>query len=206
MTVTDPFPSDAFSSIANAGGAGWSCATDGLTLTCSRSDPLAATDAYPPILVDATVADPAPATIVNTATASGGGSGRMRPPATAVVRPASRRLDCQKAGGSPSTVFSGDTVTFTLNVQNAGPSSAQDVIVGDPIDPTAFGDVTVDTTRERCDGTVSCSLGTVTANSTVTITITATVAARDTTLTNTASASSPTPDPGPAANNTASPI
>ena len=38
-------------------------------------------------------------------------------------------------------------------------------------------------TQGNCDLTVSCSLGTVAANSTVTITITATVIARDTTLT-----------------------
>ena len=201
VTVTDPFPSDAFSSIANAGGAGWSCATDGLTLTCSRSDSLAAADAYPPILVDAIVADPAPATIVNTATASGGGSAD----ATASDGGGAAGLADVSItkSASPSTLFSGDTVTFTLNVQNAGPSSAQDVTVDDPIAPTAFSAVTVDTTQGTCDGTVSCSLGTITANSTVTITITATVAARDTTLTNTASASSPTPDPA-AANNTAS--
>ena len=74
MTVSDPFPAGSFSSIANAGGAGWNCTINGLTLTCSRSDALAGNDAYPPILVDATVADPAPATIVNTATVSGGGS------------------------------------------------------------------------------------------------------------------------------------
>ena len=58
VTVTDPFPAGSFSSIANAGGAGWSCAINGLTLTCARSDALAGNDAYAPILVDATVADP----------------------------------------------------------------------------------------------------------------------------------------------------
>ena len=74
VTVTDPLPASSFRSIANAGGDGWSCAITGLTLTCSRSDQLAANNGYPPILVDATVQDPAPATISNTATVSGGGS------------------------------------------------------------------------------------------------------------------------------------
>ena len=47
VTVTDPFPAISFSAIANAGGDGWNCQTAGLTLTCSRSDALAAGDAYP---------------------------------------------------------------------------------------------------------------------------------------------------------------
>ncbi len=38
----------------------------------------------------------------------------------------------------PASVFNGQTVTYTLNVQNSGPSSAQNVTVSDPIDPTAL--------------------------------------------------------------------
>jgi uncharacterized repeat protein (TIGR01451 family) len=166
VTVTDPFPAGAFSAIANAGGVGWNCSTVGLTLTCSRSDPVAANDSYPPILVDATVADPAPATIVNTATASGGGSADATASdggGAAGLADVSITKDA-----SPSSLSSGDSVTFTLNVQNAGPSSAQNVTVSDPIDPASFADVTVDTTQGTCDTSVSCSLGSVAANSTVT--------------------------------------
>jgi uncharacterized repeat protein (TIGR01451 family) len=74
VTVTDPFPAGSFSSIQNATGSGWSCQIAGLTLTCARSDALAAGGSYPPIFVDATVADPTPGFISNTATVSGGGS------------------------------------------------------------------------------------------------------------------------------------
>ncbi len=121
----------------------WRCRLElrrsaGLTLTCRRSDALAGNDAYPPILVDATVADPAPATIVNTATVSGGGSrpgerqrwrGRQR----------SRRPLARPRPPISSSVFrAADTVTFTLNGSaNAGPSSAQNVTVNDPIDPAS---------------------------------------------------------------------
>ena len=197
VTVTDPFPAGSFSSIANAGGAGWNCAISGLTLTCSRSDPLAGNDAYPPILVDATVADPAPATIVNTATVSGGGSD----PASASDGGGANGLaDLSLSKTVDSTsVFNGDTVTFTLTVQNAGPSSAQNVTVSDPIDP-GFSVVDAQSTQGRCDLTVSCSLGTLASDSTATVTITATVVARDTTLSNSASVSSSTPDPNPSNN------
>ena len=91
-------------------------------------------------------------------------------------------------------------MTYILTVQNSGPSSAQGVMVSDAIDPASFGDVAVQASQGTCDTTVSCSLGTLPANSSATIAVTATVLARDTTLTNTVSVSSPTPDPNPANN------
>jgi large repetitive protein len=154
-----------------------------------------------PILVDATVQDPPPATVSNTATVSGGGSA------------SSSASDGGGANGladvsitksaQPGTVASGDQVTYTLNVHNAGPSSAQNVVVSDPLDAGSSRGVTVQTSQGSCDATVSCSLGALAANSTATITITATVIAHDTTLTNTAGVSSSTPDPN-AGNNSAS--
>jgi uncharacterized repeat protein (TIGR01451 family) len=87
VTVSDPFPAGSFSALANTGGNGWSCGVDGLNLTCSRSDALSGGSSYRPILVDATVRNPAPPTISNTATVSGGGSERAAP-ATAAVRAA----------------------------------------------------------------------------------------------------------------------
>jgi uncharacterized repeat protein (TIGR01451 family) len=201
VTVSDPFPPGSFSSLANAGGSGWSCAIAALTLTCTRGDVLAAGTSYPPILVDATVQDPPPATVSNTATVSGGGSA------------SSSASDGGGANGladvsitksaQPGTVASGDQVTYTLNVHNAGPSSAQNVVVSDPLDAGSSRGVTVQTSQGSCDATVSCSLGALAANSTATITITATVIAHDTTLTNTAGVSSSTPDPN-AGNNSAS--
>ncbi len=193
VTVTDPFPAISFSAIANAGGDGWNCQTAGLTLTCSRSDALAAGDAYPPILVDATVADLAPDTIINTATVSGGGSA----PASASDGGGTSGLanvSITKTA-DPTTVQSGGTVTFTLNVANAGPSPALNVMVSDPIDLSSFSDVSVDSSQGTCDATVSCSLNTIADNGSATITITATVKAGASTLTNDASVSSTTPDP-----------
>ena len=195
VTVTDPFPATSFSSLANAGGSGWSCSIAGLTLTCTRSDVLAAGDSYPPILVDATVTNPVPATVENTATVSGGGSatqsGSDGGGATGLAD-----VSITKSADS-SIVPNGGQVTYTLNVQNAGPSSAENVMVSDPLNTASYSDVAAKPSQGTCDNTVSCSLGTVDPNSTVTITITATVTARDTTLTNNASVSSSTPDPNP---------
>ena len=202
VTVTDPFPAGSFSALGNANGTGWSCSIAGLTLTCTRSDVLAAGASYPTIFVDGTVQDPAPATVTNTATVSGGGS----LPATG--------SDGGGAGGladvsiaktaDPTTVFNGQTVTYTLNVQNAGPSSAQNVTVSDPVDPASLTDVAVQPSQGSCDTTVSCSLGTLAPNATATITITASAAANTSagavTVNNSATVSSPTPDPNPSNN------
>ncbi len=201
VTVSDPFPAGSFSSIANAGGSGWSCAIAGLTLTCTRSDVLAAGTSYPPILVDATVADPPPATVSNTATVSGGGSASG---SASDGGGASGLADVSiTKSAQPGTVASGDQVTYTLGVQNAGPSSAQNVMVSDQLNTGSYSGVTVQSSQGSCDATVSCSLGSLAAHSTATITITATVIAHDTTLTNTATASSSTPDPN-MGNNSAS--
>ncbi|MBV8954549.1 MAG: DUF11 domain-containing protein, partial [Solirubrobacterales bacterium] len=147
---------------------------------------------------DATVRNPAPATIVNTATVSGGGS------------ESSSASDGGGAGGladlsitkvaQPDTVPSGGLVTYTLQVQNPGPSDAAGVTVDDPLSAGSYRDISVDTTQGSCTATVSCSLGTVSAGSTVTITITATVATAPATLTNQATVSSSTPDPDPSNN------
>jgi uncharacterized repeat protein (TIGR01451 family) len=203
VTVTDPFPASSFSALANAGGDGWNCSIADLTLTltCTRSDALAAGASYPPILVDATVQESTPATVANTATVAGGGSA---PSTGSDGGGASGLADLSITKTvQPAVVPNGGQVTYALNVQNAGPSAAQDVTVSDPVDTGSFRNVAAQSTQGTCDATVSCSLGTVDANSTVTITITATVTARDTTLLNTATVSSPTPDPH-LANNTAS--
>ena len=74
VMITDAFFRRAPSRRSNsAAGNGWMCTTAGLTVTCTRSDALAAGQSWPPVVVNATVADPAPATIINTADLSRGG-------------------------------------------------------------------------------------------------------------------------------------
>jgi uncharacterized repeat protein (TIGR01451 family) len=184
VTVTDPFPVSSFSSLANAGGDGWSCAINVLVLTCTRSDVLPAETSYPPILVEATVQELPPETIFNTASVSGGGS------AEAIASDGGGTSGVSDVSilksADAAIVPNGETVTYTLNVQNAGPSAAQEVTVNDPIGSPSYNEVSAETTQGSCDTTVTCSLGTLAADATATIKITATVSARDTTLTNTA--------------------
>ena len=69
VNVTEAPP--AGMTVTSMSGAGW--LYDAGTQTCSRSDPLAAGDTYPPISVSVALAADAAATMTNTATVAGGG-------------------------------------------------------------------------------------------------------------------------------------
>ena len=70
VTVTDTLPVG-LNATAISGSAPWSCVLG--TLTCTRSDVLAAGASYSPITVTVTVANNAPASVTNSVSVSGGG-------------------------------------------------------------------------------------------------------------------------------------
>jgi uncharacterized repeat protein (TIGR01451 family) len=69
VTVVDTLPASMTATALT--GTGWSCTLG--TLTCTRSDVIATTIAYPTITLTVTVSGSAPASVTNTATVSGGG-------------------------------------------------------------------------------------------------------------------------------------
>ena len=71
VTVTDTLPYPYLVATAISG-SGWTCTLS--SLTCTRNDSLAAGASYPAITVTVNVASNAPATVINTASSSGGGS------------------------------------------------------------------------------------------------------------------------------------
>jgi LPXTG-site transpeptidase (sortase) family protein len=72
VTVTDVLPAGLTPTAA--AGSGWTCpAPSGQTVTCSRSDVLAAGASYLPIMVTVTVLSTSASALTNVATASGGG-------------------------------------------------------------------------------------------------------------------------------------
>ncbi len=204
VTVTDTFPGPAaggFDAIHDAGGVGWSCAIAGLTLTCTRSDALAAGDSYPAIVVDADVHDPASASVVNTAHVAGGGDQTPGNNTATDTGPGNAQADVSLTkSASPRSVATGDTVTFTLVARNNGPSTAASVQVSDALPAGTYANVVATPTQGTCTAAVVCDLGSIARNRSVTISISATVLVNDTALSNTATASSPTPDPVPTNN------
>src|SRR5260370_1226383 len=69
VTVTDTLPAGLTATAIS--GTGWTCVLG--TLTCTRSDALAAGSSYPAITLTVTVANNAAASVTNTANVSGGG-------------------------------------------------------------------------------------------------------------------------------------
>jgi uncharacterized repeat protein (TIGR01451 family) len=102
-------------------------------------------------------------------------------------------LSITKTG--PATAQSGGTITYTLNVSNAGPFDAHNVTVDDPL-PAGETLVSATATQGSCNATVTCQLGTVANGGSATITIVVRVTAScGSTITNIATVSGNEPDP-----------
>jgi uncharacterized repeat protein (TIGR01451 family) len=75
VTVSDTLPAGLTPTGPNGAAGGWSCSVNAPTLTCTRSDVLAAGASYPAITLTVNVANNAASSLTNTATVSGGGEG-----------------------------------------------------------------------------------------------------------------------------------
>jgi hypothetical protein len=83
VTVTDTIPTGL--TLVSMAGTGWTCATS----SCTRTDVLAAGASYPAITVTVNVASNAPASVVNAASVSGGGSATANATDTTTITTAS---------------------------------------------------------------------------------------------------------------------
>ena len=188
VSVTDTFPAAGFSSVNSAAGAGWTCNVAAQTVTCTRSDALGPSASWPPIVANATVATPAPATIVNTAEVTGGGDVDSTNNSATDAGGATAQADLALTKVSDlTTTPARRDLTFTLEVTNRGPSTASAVRVTDTLAPD-FAAQDVTSSRGTCSTAVVCDLGSLASGQAATITIVARVldAAADSTATNTA--------------------
>src|SRR5256714_15084686 len=131
VTMTDTLPAGRTSRAMS--GSGWSCTL--ATLTCTRSDALAAGASYPGITVTVDVAVHAPASVTNAASVSGGGClnspcGTVNDPTT-ITQVAALTITKSHAGNFTQ----GDTSDgYTLNVKNTGDGANTGLVkVGDTI-------------------------------------------------------------------------
>ena len=123
VTVTETPPAGV--TVTALSGAGWTCTV--ATLTCTRSDALAAETSYPEISVTASVgANVAPGTVTNTAVVSGGGDtnpgNNTATDPTVITAPASGPDLTLTKAQSGGVVMRGQLITFTLRVTNVGNS------------------------------------------------------------------------------------
>jgi uncharacterized repeat protein (TIGR01451 family) len=105
--------------------------------------------------------------------------------------------------GSPNPVTVGGTLTYTITVNNGGPSTATNVTLADTLPASVtFGSATPSQgSCTQSGGTVTCNLGSIADRGSATVTITVTPNAAGT-ISNTATVSANESDPN-SANNTA---
>ena len=203
VTVVDEFDATQFSSVNSASGTGWDCSPAGQTVTCTRSDPLPGGRPYPPIIVNATVADPVPATVINTATVTGGGdvddTNNSATDAGGAVAQAD--LSISKFSDQDVVPARGE-ITYTLEAVNRGPSTATAVVVSDAL-ASNFEAIEVSSDRGSCTDAVVCSIGVLAPGQRATLTIRARVldAAVESTVTNVATITDTGASDDPAADN-----
>lgn len=123
VTINDTLPMG--TTPISASGTGWTCSVFAQTVSCTRSDALAAVSAYPSITLNALVGAAAPTSVTNTATVSGGGEANLlNDTATDVAAVASTSDLSVTDAASPNPVTAGNNITYTQVVTNSGPSSA----------------------------------------------------------------------------------
>jgi uncharacterized repeat protein (TIGR01451 family) len=136
VTMVDSLPTGL--TALSISGTGWSCTL--ATLTCTRTDALAARTPYPDITLTVKVAANAPGTVTNAATVSGGGDSNANNNA------ASDTTTVIQTGPDPAitkthtgTFIQGQTGTYTITVTNTGlsPTDGTAVTVSDSL-PTGF--------------------------------------------------------------------
>jgi uncharacterized repeat protein (TIGR01451 family) len=104
---------------------------------------------------------------------------------------------------SADPVNEGAQLTYTIEITNAGPDPATDVVVTDDLAPSDFDLVSTTPSQGACDvqgsQNITCNLGTIASGATANIAIVVT-AKRPGTVSNTASVSTTETDPQPANN------
>ncbi|MDQ6658157.1 MAG: DUF11 domain-containing protein, partial [Actinomycetota bacterium] len=174
-----------------------SCTPIGRRLDCSLGTITSGADATITVPVSIDPAFPRP-TIVNSATASN----RYGPDATGTVTSdVTPKADLTVRKTGPATVTAGSPITWTIDVDNAGPSTARDVVLVDTL-PAGVHGVDVTASQGSCAvdiGVVRCVIGALAggdqASVQVTIAHNLDPSFTGSLLVNTAEATSPTPEP-----------
>ncbi|HEV7893544.1 MAG TPA: hypothetical protein VGP08_23220 [Pyrinomonadaceae bacterium] len=200
VTVSDTLPAGLTPSTQS--GTGWTCGAAGQTITCTRSDALAAGASYPAITVVVNVSQTAASSVTNTAAVSGGGqtntSNDSSSDPTNVV--SSSDLSLSKSVNNPNPV-QGANVTFTLTLANAGPSNATNVAVTDLLPAGLTFVSATPSAGTYTSGTGVWSVASLASGANATLQIVATVT-NSGTITNTAEVTaSDQPDPDSTPNN-----
>ncbi len=174
VTVSDTLPAGLTPSAPSGGG--WVCSLAGQTVTCTRSDALAATATYPIITISVTVLQAAPGALTNTATVGGGGEiNTSNDTATDPTTVSSLADIALTKTASSGTVTVGSNVTFTITARNAGPSNGTGVQVTDVLPAGLTLVSATPATGTYVGGTGVWTIGPLASGASTTLTVVATV-------------------------------
>jgi uncharacterized repeat protein (TIGR01451 family) len=202
VTASDTLPAGLVPSTAS--GTGWSCGIAAQTVTCTRSDALAAAASYPAITIAASVSQSATSPLTNTATVAGGNELNTANDSASDSTTITSQADIGITKiASSGTVTVGSNVTFTITTSNLGPSNATGVQVTDPLPPGLTYVSSVPSQGTYTSGSGLWDIGSIASGASVTLTLTAQVTTTGP-LTNTATKSAENETDPNAANNSAS--
>jgi uncharacterized repeat protein (TIGR01451 family)/CSLREA domain-containing protein len=142
-------------------GAGWNCTLG--TLTCTRSNSLAAASSYPDITLTVNVAANAPSSVTNSVEvtscgdANAGNNTATDPTTITQLTPADLEIEKSDA---PDPVALGGQITYEIEVENEGPGAATNVVVTDQLPAgTSFVSASSGCTYNSGNHTVTCVIG-----------------------------------------------
>ena len=123
VTVNDTLPLGV--TPTSATGTGWTCSIASQTVSCVNSSVLASNSFYSSIIINAIVAQTAPATETNTAIVGGGGEINLSNDSYTDVANVSSSADLSVTNtAAPDPVAAGSNIAYTQIVTNNGPSAA----------------------------------------------------------------------------------
>jgi uncharacterized repeat protein (TIGR01451 family) len=132
VTVTDTLPAGLTATAIS--GTGWTCVLG--TLTCTRSDALAAGSSYPVITLTVDVSSTAPGSVTNSATVSGGGenntANNTANDPTTIDPAALPNVSLVKSVSPGGTQIPGTDLLYSIVYTNTGGLPANNFIIIDP--------------------------------------------------------------------------
>lgn len=195
LTVSDTLP-DGLALLGTPSGTGWTCSNSSTTaFACTRNDVIAAAAAAPAITVNVTVGLAADDTVTNTASASGGGASSAATGSVTTPVASSADLALSKGVDRVNPTLAAPMVTYTLTLDNLGPSSASSVTVTDLL-PAGVAFVSATPNLGNYDSTTGLwSLGSLLPGTRAILQIRANVTNFAAPITNIATVAAGTPDP-----------
>src|SRR6266705_3082025 len=131
VTVTDTLPAGLTATAIS--GTGWTCVLG--TLTCTRSDALAAGSSYPAITLTVTVANNAAASVTNNVSVSGGGQTNTANDSASdatTINAGSPNVGLVKSVSPTGSKAPGTDLTYRIVYTNTGGQPASNFIIVDP--------------------------------------------------------------------------